>query len=280
MSYAEGELLHLESGVVRPTRKWYPDRNAKGESVDWVSKFRARRFREWQCSAKENGDKRREPLPHGQMLHDLLVERFNDTLDTHKLTNNLLVLASVDWLARNSLRGFQLQVFVTVDCSLEDVALFKEDECAQADVHYYRFECDLAAPGSIFKEPFPHVHTRAEDEPRFPFLAAPDDNPILSFLEFIYMNQEHEKWMRWARRICSVRGTLLDDLDEMETVHDAGCSIQDADALLGTSAVEKLDRIREALWEAKSTSFPWVLDRLAGHALTYWSHHLPARSKC
>jgi hypothetical protein len=160
------------------------------------------------------------------------------------------------------------------------VALFDDEAaCARADVHYYRCECDLAAPGPIFAEPFPHVHTRAQDEPRFPFPVAPTDNPILSFLEFIYINHAYDVWVRWARRVCSVRGDMLDDLDEMENAHKAGCSSENVGALLGTPAIEKLERIRGALWDAKRESFPWVLDRLAGHALSYWSRPftLPAR---
>lgn len=98
-----------------------------------------------------------------------------------------------------------LQALVTTGGNLLDY--YSGNEGTRAS--YYRLDVDLRMPGPVFKEPMPHVHCVPDGAPRFAFVCRTDEFLPIAFIEFIYLNHFHDKWIKWARSELSKRGGSL-----------------------------------------------------------------------
>jgi hypothetical protein len=118
--------------------------------------------------------------------------------------------------------------------------------------------------GNLFREPSPHFHSRVKGEPRHPFAFWTGGNPVMDFLEFVYLNHAYEEWFSWARDVCDAYG-LLTEFEEIAQLFRTSS----AERLLGSDR-PKLRKVKKALWDAKRQSYPWCLEHDLAEALTYW----------
>lgn len=205
--------------------------------------------------------------------------------DRCQLTDNLLVLAEVQWAERNRIKSFSLQAFVTKGITLDGLAKLSAQDCIDAwrSVHslephgcpktsHYRCESHEHALGAPFWEPFVHIHRELKGEPRLPLSLQPQDNPITAFLEFLAINNPddtvYDGWRAWARDVCG-RSGLRDAWDAVEEVYACFGGGQRLDAILAKHA-NSLHTVRETLRTARNLPFPWTMSRANHPLLSYW----------
>ena len=161
----------------------------------------------------------REHVHDGETLRDWLarmVELIGD-IDGFILEGNLALLGEVK-SCNGELQYVNLQAIATCNGSVEDYYLGKKE----VEAHYFRLDLDCAMlGGGIFKEPRPHLHTRPQDEPRFPLDLTSSGTCIIDFLEFLYMNYQYDIWREWARKEWAGR-SLNDEAPFLfNTINDA-----------------------------------------------------------
>lgn len=120
---------------------------------------------------------------------------------------NLAVVGYLSW-TENVLRECRMQALLTTECELDH--FYRHG----GPTIYYRLDLDLAKPGPLFAEPVPHIHTNARGAPRFPFRGPTGEFLPISFLEFLYRNHFHEKWLLWAAEE-SVTDVTSDQFDAL-----------------------------------------------------------------
>jgi hypothetical protein len=126
-------------------------------------------------------------------------------IDECGIDDNVACFAAVAW-NNNILEFCRMQVLVTKGGNLMD---FYRASNSDVTANYYRLELDPYQPGPMFTEPQPHVHTVPSGSPRFAFFSQVDEFLPLSFLEFIYLNHQAEKWRIWARNECNFRNPMI-----------------------------------------------------------------------
>lgn len=120
------------------------------------------------------------------------------------IEDNAAFFARVQW-SETGIDFCRLQMLVTEGGDLMDLYLGSGNVTGT----YYRLDLDVAAPGPIFKEPLPHIHCIPDGSPRFPFVPVVNEFLPITFLEFVYLNHFHDKWVAWAESECSARGGAL-----------------------------------------------------------------------
>ncbi len=143
------------------------------------------------------------------------------------IEDNIAVLGIKKW-DKSGLKYLNLQALVTLRGTIADMCRSGENNNEWNDkCHYYRLEYDPSKPGPIFKEPLPHVHVYPGGAPRFQFSGCDPKTLFVDFIEFLYLNYAHSKWVGWARRIWK-QGTDFspceDSFDAVVAAYDGGRS--------------------------------------------------------
>jgi len=120
------------------------------------------------------------------------------------IESTMALFARVSW-TQDGITCCRMQALITYGGDLTD--FYQGD--GQTKGTYYRLDLDPTAPGHLFSEPLPHVHCCPNGPPRFPFLCPDGEYLPVAFLEFLYLNHHHDTWLKWARRVCSLRGRSL-----------------------------------------------------------------------
>jgi hypothetical protein len=100
-----------------------------------------------------------------------------------------------------------------------DLLTFYRDDNHAAQ--YYRLDFDPTRPGPLFAEPQPHIHCIPHGPPRFPLACDAREYCLISFLEFIYRNHFHAKWLTWVKSV-SNEGITPTELDAIIAAFDTG----------------------------------------------------------
>jgi hypothetical protein len=132
-----------------------------------------------------------------QSLHEWFVKNVDQVGDpSHcQIEPNVAAFMRVEWREDSQIVAASCQVMVVDGGTLEDYYL---DQSYAAQ--YLRFDYHPHAPGRMFREPMPHVHIRADGEPRFGWPCG-SANMVVDFLEMLYLNYHYGQWLRWARSI-------------------------------------------------------------------------------
>jgi hypothetical protein len=131
---------------------------------------------------------------------------------------NIGVFGRAEWNTRRGVRALtymNLQVVVVLEGDL--TTLYSSSDVDAPIARYYRLDHDSGAIGSLFTHPIPHIHCYREDSPRFMLESHDTNGVLLEFLDFLYRNHFHDRWLAWAHNV------YLQDLD------DRGRSIVDDD---------------------------------------------------
>lgn len=132
------------------------------------------------------------------------------------IEDNIAAFGVMKW--RNGHMTYvNLQAIVADEGALDD---FYCDE-ASARCQYTRLELDFDKPGPLFKEPQPHIHTLPDGAPRFGCSPWGERVTVARFIEFLYLNFAHEKWLTWARNVWRERTALPEDQDPFDVMVDA-----------------------------------------------------------
>jgi hypothetical protein len=106
------------------------------------------------------------------------------------------LFASLRWREGDQLQFVRMHALVC-EGTLEELYW---DEAETLAAYYLRLDYDLSALGGLFSHPQPHVHvTPWKFALRFPADMAETGNVVMDFLDFIYRNFFHDRWMDWAR---------------------------------------------------------------------------------
>ena len=120
------------------------------------------------------------------------------------IERTMALFARVCW-TQKGITCCRMQALITCGGELTD--FYQEDE--QTKGTYYRLDLNPTKQGHLFAEPLPHVHCCPHGPPRFPFVCPDGEYLPAAFLEFLYLNHHHDTWLKWARRVCSLRGGSL-----------------------------------------------------------------------
>lgn len=121
------------------------------------------------------------------------------------IESNIAVFAKLKW-NRDRL------VYATMPTLIAECDLEEYYQRGNAEATYLRLDLDYATLGDPFSHPLPHVHASDERHPRFCLEGGTSGNVIVDYLEFVYRNYAHDRWLDWARRQwISTRGVEADE---------------------------------------------------------------------
>jgi hypothetical protein len=187
-------------------------------------------------------------------------------IESCEIAEGVALFVSLKWKA-GKITYLSAQVFVTLSADL--IEFFNG---ADSDSRYYRLDFSSEERGNLFDHPFPHLHTIPEGSPRLPWHFRPNITPIFSFLEFVFINHQYERWKRWLiqehKKKFSYPSTddqpLMEDVFESFKEPNSWSRVTDGNRLiqeLKAAAIEKLETLSEAALPIDPTLLPF----------NYWS---------
>lgn len=146
-------------------------------------------------------------------------EQASARIEQCAIEENMAFFARVCW-DNHGIRFCCLQALVTTNGDLLDYYL--DNKATQAC--YYRLDLDITQPGPLFAEPLPHCHCVPNGPPRFPFASVAGEYLPIAFLEFLYLNHFHDRWLQWVKAECALHGGDLEITDIAEAFREGRIS--------------------------------------------------------
>ncbi len=114
-----------------------------------------------------------------------------------EIEENMALFGYLEWREPGTLSYATINI-LCADCSLVDFYL---DEDNNRRAQYLRLDLDYESLGPIFVHPLPHIHAVChEPVARFELDEFGSSNIVIDFLEFVYRNLQHDKWLNWERK--------------------------------------------------------------------------------
>jgi len=150
------------------------------------------------------------------------------------LHDHIAMVGSAIWTA-DSLHSLCLQAICLKEGSIEELLGARLPVTDDA-VQYFRLDMHPHALGSLYNEPIPHIHSRPNGVPRFPFRTADTKTLIPDFIAFLFQNYAYEKWESWVEAVWKDNTGYPIDEDPIETIKEA---FRDSQTLVLINTFEK-----------------------------------------
>ncbi|MGL4461742.1 MAG: hypothetical protein ACRC1K_06270 [Planctomycetia bacterium] len=195
-------------------------------------------------------------------------------MDEWSLEENLAAFGVVSWRSPDELDFASINILKT-ECSLRDYFDLSEEELqgdwkSVADPYYLRLDLDYNTLGPIGTHPFPHVHFSPDGPLRTALDGGCSTNVVVDFLEFVYRQFFHEKWLEWVASTWNdhYRGASGDESrnpfrdivsafknHDVERLREIAPSIAELSSVL-TKAKEDMYKPRANASDQRISSFP------------------------
>ena len=182
-------------------------------------------------------------------------------VENTKIEENIGGFATIEWEGKNLVEA-SIQLIVS-DEPLDIIAATPDTR-----TEYFRFDFHPLALGKLFREPMPHVHISASDEPRMALDALPTGNGLMDFFDFIYRTYHYPSWEKWARRTWEGGATPQEReqgvFDSMLKAFESGNL-----SILETTHLKSLRRLKQTLRAARNRLYPVKIRKETTLAVSY-----------